>query len=621
MEQQVFNDRYKIIAKIGSGGMADVYKAIDTVLDRPVAVKVLHKYFAEDEDFVSRFRREAQAAASLNHPNIVNIYDWGSENGTYFIVMELLEGQSLKKYISSKGTIKPREAVEIARKVLSALNFAHKHNIVHRDIKPHNIILTRGGEVKVTDFGIARAGTSTMTQTGTILGTAHYLSPEQARGQDVGVTSDIYSMGVVLYEMLTGRVPFDGDNPVAIALKHVHEFPIPPRDINPDIPDELQIIVAKAMAKNPDSRYQSASEMRNDLMRLLEGMPIAATPPDEQETLVMAPPGNTAQVDRTMYANRNARGPRPIVIDKPKRRGRGPLMVAAVILILVLAGWLAYAAGLGQKKVVEVPNVQGKTFEEAESILKKAGLKIAERDREFSNTMEPGRIISQDPGPGEKKDAGSTVYVVLSKGKNMKKVPDVTGDREATAASKLMKAGLDIGDTKNEFSDEVDEGTVIRTDPEAGQEVPEGTKVDLYISRGPETAQVTDVYGKTSTEAQEILKEAGFNVAIAEEFSDSYAKGTVIRTSPASGTEAKKTSTVTIFVSKGPEMITVPNVIGKQEEDAAETLEGAGFEVKVEDIKAPSQDQDGKVISQDPSANQQIKKNGASITIYVGQWP
>jgi len=331
MEQQVFNDRYKIIAKIGSGGMAEVYKAMDTVLDRPVAVKVLHRHFAEDEDFVTRFRREAQAAAGLNHPNIVSIYDWGSQNGTYFIVMELLEGKSLKQYMTAKGIIPPAEAMEIIKKVLSAINFAHKHDIIHRDIKPHNIMLTREGEVKVTDFGIARAGVSTMTQTGTVLGTAHYLSPEQARGQDVGVTSDIYSVGVVLYEMTTGKVPFDGENPVAIALKHVHEIPVRPRELNPDISEDLQTIIAKAMAKNPESRYQSAAEMRNDIMRLMEGMPIVALAPDEQETLVMAPPSKTARATQVK---------RPTTYQEPPRRrkSRAPMVLLVLFLILGMAG-------------------------------------------------------------------------------------------------------------------------------------------------------------------------------------------------------------------------------------------------------------------------------------------
>lgn len=610
MEQQVFNDRYKIIAKIGSGGMADVYKAIDTVLDRPVAVKVLHKYFAEDEDFVSRFRREAQAAASLNHPNIVNIYDWGSENGTYFIVMELLEGQSLKKYISLKGTVPPKEAMAIAKKMLSALNFAHKHQIIHRDIKPHNIILTKEGEVKVTDFGIARAGASTMTQTGTILGTAHYLSPEQARGQDVGVTSDIYSAGIVLYEMVTGNIPFEGDNPVAIALKHVHEHPTPPRDINPSIPEALQTIIQKAMAKNPESRYQSAAEMRNDIMRLMEGMPITATAPEEQETMVMMSPDRTARVDR------------PFFEEKPRRknRSRGSLIAILVVLLLAVGGWFAFTGIINGKKVVEVPNVQGKTYDAAELALKAVGLKVKEKGRQFSNTVEPGLVIGQDPSPGDKKDEGSTVYVTLSKGKSMKTVPDVSGTGEAQATSKLIKKGLDVGDTKYENSDEVNDGLVIRTEPGAGKKLVEGTKVDLIVSKGPAVAQIPDVYGKGSSEAQNILKQAGFTVTTSDEYSDTVSKGNVIRTSPASGSETRKGSNVTMVISKGPEMISVPDVRGKLEDEAINILENAGFTVNPEDAPGGAlPENDNKVMSQNPNAGEQVKKSNANITIYIGK--
>ncbi len=610
MEQQVFNDRYKIIAKIGSGGMADVYKAIDTVLDRPVAVKVLHKYFAEDEDFVSRFRREAQAAASLNHPNIVNIYDWGSENGTYFIVMELLEGQSLKKYISLKGTIPPKEAMSIAKKMLSALNFAHKHQIIHRDIKPHNIILTKEGEVKVTDFGIARAGASTMTQTGTILGTAHYLSPEQARGQDVGVTSDIYSAGIVLYEMVTGKIPFEGDNPVAIALKHVHEYPTPPRDINPSIPEALQTIIQKAMAKNPESRYQSAAEMRNDIMRLMEGMPITATVPEEQETMVMMPPDRTARVER------------PFFEEKPRRknRSRGPLIAILVALLLAAGGWFAFTGIINGKKIVEVPNVQGKTYDAAERALKAVRLKVKEKGRQFSNTVEPGLVISQDPSPGDKKDEGSTVYVTLSKGKSMKIVPDVSGTGEAQATSKLIKEGLDVGDTKYENSDNVGDGLVIRTEPEAGKKLVEGTKVDLIVSKGPAVAQIPDVYGKSSTEAQNSLKQTGFTVTTSDEYSDTVSKGNVIRTSPASGSEIRKGSNVTMVISKGPEMISVPDVHGKPKDEAINILESAGFTVDSQDAPGSAlPENDNKVVSQNPNAGEQVKKSNANITIYIGK--
>jgi len=614
MEQQVFNDRYKIIAKIGSGGMAEVYKAMDTVLDRPVAVKVLHRHFAEDEDFVTRFRREAQAAAGLNHPNIVSIYDWGSQNGTYFIVMELLEGKSLKQYMTAKGIIPPAEAMEIIKKVLSAINFAHKHDIIHRDIKPHNIMLTREGEVKVTDFGIARAGVSTMTQTGTVLGTAHYLSPEQARGQDVGVTSDIYSVGVVLYEMTTGKVPFDGENPVAIALKHVHEIPVRPRELNPDISEDLQTIIAKAMAKNPESRYQSAAEMRNDIMRLMEGMPIVALAPDEQETLVMAPPSKTARATQVK---------RPTTYQEPPRRrkSRAPMVLLVLFLILGMAGagWYGYTAGIIHKKMVAVPDIQNKSLVDAEHTLKKNGLKLKKTDEMFSNTIAAGLVIQQKPDPGEKREEGSVVEVTVSKGQEMTTIPDVTGSREYKATSRLIEAGLKVGDSNYENSDEIEQGSVIRTEPAAGESVPARTPVKLVISKGQASSVIPDAFGKPLAEAKSTLEQAGFMVTTLEMFSEDVDKGNVMRTTPAGGSEAKKGATISVYVSKGPELLTVPEVRGKLEDEAKDILTGKGFTVDVVVIDGVSPADDSKVLSQDPGAGEQLNKKNAKITISVGR--
>lgn len=611
MEHYVFNDRYKIIAKIGAGGMADVYKAIDTVLDRPVAVKVLHRHFAEDQDFVSRFRREAQAAASLNHPNIVNIYDWGSQDGTYFIVMELLDGQSLKQYMNSKGIIPPAESMDIIKKVLSALNFAHKHDIIHRDVKPHNIILTSEGGVKVTDFGIARAGVSTMTQTGTIMGTAHYLSPEQARGRDVGVTSDVYSAGVVLYEMITGRVPFDGENPVAIALKHVHEVPIRPRELNPDVPEALQIIIAKSMAKNPESRYQSAAEMRNDVMRLMEGMPIVALPPNEQETILMAPPGKTTRTDHQVYN------------EPVKKRSSWPLVIVLMLLFGIAGatgGWFAYNSGvINMKKMVTVPNITNKSYDDAARMLENKKLKIKTASEAYSNTLNAGLVISQDPEPGDKKQEGSVVSVIVSKGQETKVIPDVSGDREYAATSRLIKSKFNVANSVYENSDQFEEGIVIRTEPPAGEELPVESNVDLIISKGPAVSMIPDVSGKPSGEGESILKEAGFVVTISESHSEEVSKSKVIKTIPTAGNETKKGTVVTMYVSLGPEMLTVPSVLNTLEDEAKNTLSDMGFSIEVEIIENVSPDNDSKVISQEPSAGTQVKKSNATVTIFVGK--
>jgi len=611
MEQQIFNDRYRVISKLGAGGMAEVFKAIDTVLDRAVAIKVLHRHFAEDEDFVSRFRREAQAAASLNHPNIVSIYDWGSQNGTYFIVMELLEGKSLKQHIMESGVIPPAEAMDIAKKVLSALSFAHRHDIVHRDIKPHNMVLTSEGEVKVTDFGIARAGASTMTQTGTILGTAHYLSPEQARGQEVGVTSDIYSMGVVLYEMLTGRVPFDGENPVSIALKHVHEAPVRPTELNPAIPTPLQTIMLKAMAKNPENRYQSASEMKNDVMRLMEGMPIVAVPPDEQETLIMAPVTAT-------------RIERPTPSKAPAQKKKSWPAILLVLLLFIGAGaaggWFIFNTGLaGHKKMVTVPDITDKPFKEAEELLKEAGLSIKIEDENFSNTKEAGVIISQDPAADDKTEEGNEIKVIISKGQDIRVVPDVIGDASEVAVTKITKAGL-TSKFEYEDSDEYGQGKVIRSEPGPDEGLLAGSEVVLVISKGAQTLVIPDVQGKASADAKSFLANEGFQVKVEEEFNDDVGKDRVTRTVPIAGNEAKKGSTVTIYVSKGPEMITVPGVVGKLEDEAKAILAEAGFyTIEVEELGGVLPEQDNKVISQDPSKNKEVRKKNSRILIIVGK--
>lgn len=630
MEQQVFNDRYSIVTKIGSGGMAEVYKAKDTILDRAVAIKVLHRHFAEDIDFVSRFRREAQAAAGLNHPNIVNIYDWGSQNGTYFIVMELLEGRSLKEYMNERGIIPSADAMEIAKKVLSAINFAHKHDIVHRDIKPHNIILTDDGEVKVTDFGIARAGVSTMTQTGTILGTAHYLSPEQARGHDVEGTSDIYSMGIVLYEMVTGKVPFDGENPVAIALKHVHDQPVPPRELNPRVPESLQTIIAKAMAKNPESRYQSAAEMRNDIMRAIQGMPISTVAPSEQETLVMSAPqfsksSNQEEKTRAQMPSQDRSEKSQVMREPaiPEKKRRWPKVFAAIVVLALLAMGGIYANSLGligpPPKMV-VPNVKEMSYEEAARTLQDKKFKVKVDSRIFSNTSPSGEVISQDPKAGTESDRGRTVSLIISKGQDMREVPDVTREQDMSAAAILTKQGFELGERTYEFSDTIDKGMVIRTMPGAGDMAPYKYKVNVVISQGPPSVQIPDLVGKTKDEGTNTLSTLGFQPTITEEYSDTVDSGKVIRSTPVGGTAVSKGAQVTLVLSKGPEMITVPDVRNKLADEAKDILYNQGFKVIDEvTIDNVSPENDSKVISQSLAAGEEVRKSDSKITIGVGR--
>ncbi len=598
-QEKTFGQRYKLTEKIGTGGMADVFKATDIVLNRQVALKVLHPQYAQDESFVARFRREAQAAANLNHPNIVNVYDWGKEGDTYFIAMEFVKGRSLKEIIREKGGLSPEDTIEIAKQVCSALNFAHENEVIHRDIKPHNIILTEEGRVKVTDFGIARAGTSSLTETGAIMGTVYYLAPEQAQGLPANETSDLYSLGVVMYEMVTGKIPFDGDSAIAIALKHVHEEPIPPSYFNSKIPSFLENIILRALAKDPFDRYQSAHEMLDDLVKAEKGLPITETKKSTsmmEKTLVIKPP--------------------------PKPREKRKSLIWATIFVffltfLALGSLLAFQIILIGNRI-EVPPVEGKSFEAAKRILEKKGLKIKIVGKEYSEIIEAGHIISQDPEPGRKLKKGEIVRVVLSKGKELIEVPDLAGKTEAEAGSLLGEKKLKVGEIERVFSDTVPEGIVISQEPKSGEKVEIGTPVNLKISQGVELVIVPDVLNKNSEEATKAVSKAGLKYSLKEEFNEEVEIGRVIRQTPQPGIEVKKGSTVEIVVSKGPETVTVPDVIGKSNLEARSELEALRFEVETIFVSVSDQSQIGKVVAQSPTGNSQANK-GTTVTIWVGQ--
>jgi serine/threonine-protein kinase len=586
--------------------MADVFLAEDNVLGRRVALKVLYPQFAEDQVFVARFKQEAQAAAALSHPNIVSIFDWGSENSTYYIVMEYVEGENLKSIIKKEGGLLPAKVIEIGKQVATALDFAHQHNIIHRDIKPHNIVLTNEGTVKVTDFGIARAGASTMTQTGTILGSAHYFSPEQARGEEVDKRSDIYSLGVVLYEMATGQLPFGGENPVAVAIKHVHEAPIPPRQINPEIPVSLEAIILKAMAKEPENRYQDAQELIEDLEKATEGLPVRAESSYLDDTYVLptTPPTEAEKVA----------APLP-------QRGRVKKFLAWFLLFLLsiaIAGSGGYALykALQPPPIpkVRVPNLVGKTIEEAAQILASRKLKLVEAGKKYSNRFPPGSIISQTPRAGKLLKEGSKVRVVVSLGREMVNVADVKGERESKAVAILTELGLKWKESTYEFNDDIPLGRVISQTPSAGERVAKGSSFTLVISKGPNKIEVPYVKGKTEAEARRILQNKGFAVDKAEDFSDTVDKGLVISQSPEAGQVVRSGITVTIVVSKGPEMVTVPDVIYKTEEEAKTELETIGLTVQVNYL--PPSPMSGKVVAQEPSGGERVKK-GSTVTIHV----
>ncbi len=603
MVGKVLNSRYELEQLIGTGGMADVYMARDNLLGRTVAVKILHPQYAKDEVFIARFRQEAQAAANLNQPNIVNVYDWGIENSTYYLVMEYVEGRDLKDIILQGGPLLPERAVEIAMSICLALQAAHAQGIVHRDIKPQNIIVTYDNKIKVMDFGIARTtGGSAMTQTGTIMGTAQYISPEQAQGRAADPRSDLYSLGVVLYEMLTGKVPFDGDNPVSIAYKHVREDPLPPTMVNPDISPGLEAVVMKALSKNPENRYQSAVEMRSDLERCLEGAPVFATP---------VLPADEAALGATRAY--------PVAAGAPPAKRSLAWLWISIIVIAVLAGigvgvW-AIARNTGG---ATVPSVTGKSVAEAEQQLEAEGLKMKVAKTVVDAERPKDTVISQDPSPGTKIDKGGTVEVVVSKGPNLGEVPGVTGKTRTEAQGILEAAGFELGDVTEAYSASVEKGKVASQQPEAGTQVSRGSSVSIVISKGPEMVNVPSVVGMTQAAATERLEGSGLVAQVETETSTTVPEGNVISQSPSAGQSVAKGSRVTIVVAE--QAPQVPNVIGQLKADAENTLVSAGFSVTVINQTTADPTKVGRVINQDPAPLSEAAA-GSSVKIYVGVAP
>ncbi|MGH2657282.1 MAG: Stk1 family PASTA domain-containing Ser/Thr kinase [Actinomycetota bacterium] len=544
--RRVLAGRYEIASLLGQGGMARVFRGTDRVLDRTVAVKVLSPQFADDDQFVARFRREAQAAAGLNHPNIVGVYDTGDQGDVHFIVMEYVEGRTLRDVIRGDGPLLPERAAEIGEAVARALSSAHQAGLVHRDIKPGNIMLTREGEVKVMDFGIARTSTGdTLTQTAAILGTASYLSPEQAQGLSVDTRSDIYSLGCVLYEMLTGRAPFIGDSPVAIAYMHVKEDPVPPSRLNQDVPPTLDSVVLKCMAKNPANRYETAEELRADLERARRGLPTLATPLMADATEVVTGPvgaGETAVMT----------GVPP---DEQEGRRRGWLIALGVILALAALGLAAFFLVRSllppPTELVGVPNVVGETEEDAVDTLEGAGFGV-EVDTEFDPEVRRGLVISQDPPAGERVEEGTEVTLVVSRGLPPEAVPSVVGETEEDAGEILVEAGFVVGTVTPRESDE-DEGIVLEQDPPGGEEARPGIAVNLVVSSGPATVAVPDVICQDLGSAQEEIEGADLDfVLTGSRFSDECEPGTVAEQNPAADTQVQPGSNVRIKESSGP---------------------------------------------------------------------
>jgi eukaryotic-like serine/threonine-protein kinase len=538
--------RYELGELLGRGGMAEVRKGTDSRLGRTVAVKRLRTDLASDATFQARFRREAQSSASLNHPAIVAVYDTGEETASDgsgvaqpYIVMEYVAGRTLRDIIREGRKILPERALEITSGVLSALDYSHRAGIIHRDIKPGNVMLTPSGDVKVMDFGIARAisdASSTMTQTAAVVGTAQYLSPEQARGETVDSRSDVYSAGCLLYELLTGRPPFVGDSPVAVAYQHVREPAVPPSHHDTELPEEIDAIVMKALAKRVEDRYQSAAAMRSDIERYLAGRPVHA---------VVPPPPPTTAIPSTAAT---AVGVPAVPDEEDDTRSRKALYV---LLGLLLLGLIAAGAYLlpslfeSPPDQVRVPDLIGKTREEARAEIGNAGLAVGSEEFRESDDVKANRVIEQDPNRDQFVDPGSEVDLVISSGKPVVEVPFVVGRPRNAAATTLRQAGFDVALQERESDEPA--GRVLSTDPRGGDSVPEGSLVTVFYSDGPE--QVPGVVGLRRAEAVQVIRDAGFQPDVIEDPSSTEPKGTVIRQSPSGGQDAPQGSPVTIVVS------------------------------------------------------------------------
>ena len=586
LEQQVLDRRYRMVRRVGSGGMADVWLADDTELGRQVALKILHENFARDGEFVERFQREASAAAALQHPNVVGVYDRGRVEDTYYIAMEFVDGSPLRDLIS-RG-LSTAESIEIARQVLTGAEFAHARGIVHRDLKPMNVLIDHEGRVRVTDFGIARAGNSEITRTGSVMGTAQYLSPEQAQGLETTATSDVYSIGVMLFEMLTGRVPFDGDNAVAIAMKQVGEEPVRPSTVNPEIPPALDAVVLKALAKDPADRFPTAAQMR-EALDAAEADPAVAGPLTERFGLLAAE-------------------------DEDRHRGWWAAGLLAAIVVGGLLLYLLFGSG-GDGGGTRVPGVVGKSITPATLELQRAGFKVLTNSVE--NGAPEGTVFAQDPRGGEQARQGSTITLSVSAGPAPVEIGDLSGKSLAFARKKLTKAGLKI-DVQRRPSGSIPAGRVIETSPAANSSIAPGQTVTVIVSGGVRSVTVPDVVGMDRIDAKATLEQAGFLVTQEAENADAP-EDQVVRQIPDANTSLARGDEVTIVYSTGAGSITVDNVVGLDRDQAVQRLKALGLEVRERTETVTESSSDGVVLSQSPEGGRRLQ-SGDTVSLVIGKF-
>ncbi|MDL9947071.1 Stk1 family PASTA domain-containing Ser/Thr kinase [Gordonia sp. ABSL11-1] len=627
------SDRYELGETLGFGGMSEVHFARDLLLHRDVAVKVLRADLARDPTFYLRFRREAQNAAKLNHPTIVQVFDTGeaeTEEGPLpFIVMEYVDGETLRDVLRGNGPVPPRQAMTWMADVAAAMDFSHRNGIVHRDMKPANVMIDKSGAVKVMDFGIARAmsdTTSTMTQTSAVMGTAQYLSPEQARGIKVDPRSDIYSMGCVLFELMTGEPPFTGDSPVAVAHQHVHEDPVWPSSIRPEIPRELDSVVLKAMSKNPANRYQSAAELRADLIKVLAGgkpsAPMLLSDQDRTEFMDSGPRRALATDTGPRRESGSHRRDEDADGGEPpsRRRRRGPLIGAAALVVVLIAGLLLWSPwGSDVARQVPVPSVAGKAVSEARSSLEEAGFRVKQLD-EPSLDVAAGSATRSTPSENVLAAQGSEVTLYVSTGPQRHQMPDLRGKTPDEATEALRVLGFsnvkpDRVDSTPELKDKV-----VSTTPPIGAEAPVNGAVVVHVGNGPKEVTIPDVTGQAEDAARTVLEQINLKVVTIAGDSELPA-GRVVSSSPSAGETVEQGSTVQIVVSRG-NMFVMPNLRGQTPAQARATLAAAGWEDSTltrssRNVPITSPD-DGKVIGQEPDPGSRVRKNG-SVAIVVGQ--
>ncbi len=604
----VVDGRYRVVAKIGGGGMADVWLAEDAHLQRRIALKVLHRRFAQDREFVMRFQREAEAAAGLQHPNIVAVFDRGEWEGTYYIAMQYVEGPTLKQLIDSGITLE--QAVAVIRQVLQAAGYAHRQGIVHRDLKPQNVIVDPEGKAVVTDFGIARAGVSEITQTGSVMGTPHYLSPEGAQGFDVTAVSDLYSIGVMLYEALTGRVPFEGESAVAVAMKQVSQMPQRPSSIQPRVSPALDAVVMRALEKDPGQRFQSAEAFiaaLDQAMREPGGAGRGTT------SFAALPPVVAVPVDEEDPEER-------------RRRRRNWWILGALVAILIgaLIGLL-----LTRDTTTPVPSVHGRSLQRAEEILENAGFSIKQPPLEVHRQVEPGTVLEQDPRaspPAREANedcafltlfcSKPAVQLTVSIGPGEGTVPRVNGLSRAEATKKLEAAEFEVA-TENINSREVEEGDVVKTEPPGGSSATHGSTVTIFVSTGPKLVKVPVLVDKQRRLAVQEIRARGLVPEVGEEES-SQPVGRVLRQSPSAGQELEPGATVGIVVSSGRETKKMPGVVGRERREAVEEVRAAGLTPVVEEEETRNEAKIGLVIRQSPHGGTELTP-GAEVTLIVGK--